>query len=935
MTIVPQTALPRKTHTSLEPLLPQHAEMLEQSGIAPTVCAQRGYRSITTPSEAVALGFADYQARLPALLVPVHGVGSGVVLYQLRPDNPRINKEGKAVKYETPAGGRMCLDVPPAVLPVLNDPSVPLIFTEGIKKGDAVVSAGGNCIALLGVWNWRGTNDNGAKGPLADFDAVNLDGRSLSICYDSDVMEKREVRAALDGLTAFLQGRGASVLHIFLPEAPDGGKQGVDDYLAAGHTIDDVYALAQAVPAVRPMIDAGNHNLPDVTRQAWAALTATNDPPYLFQHGGAPSRLEYDPDGHVVLMPLTEHRLRCEVAQAAAWHVMRGKEQRMEAAEPPLSVIQNMLAQAALPLPVLRRITETPVFAPDGRLIEAAGFDAASGIYYCPPSGLTVPPVPDKPTAADIAGACTVIIDDLLGDFPFSTAADRAAAVALFLLAYVRAMIPGLTPMHGIESPTVGSGKGLLGDVLVRPAFGQHGGMIAEAASDDEWRKRIGAKLREGAPIIHLDNLTRPLDSGALAMALTAGVFSDRVLGQTATFRVPVRNIWVFTANNPVLSLEIARRTVRIRIAANEEKPWQRDTFRHKNLRAWADRQRGTLIHAALTLVRGWIVAGKPMADVTLGSYEEWAATMGGILDVAGVPGFLDNLAAFYEGADLEGAAWRQFVALWAEKYQSNKIGVADLFTLAATVDGLDFGKGGDRSQRTSFGAQLTKQRDRIYDGYRITLAGESNRVKRWRLIPVQPNVPPAQRYIPVSLDIATETDGGMYLNVPLPRTPRTEKMDIISLQNRGQKVHTGTYPHPFTLTEQGKTGMYLGAGDTSDAPETGDIPHAHGNPPEPTRDTEDAAWEDAVSVDAQRADSADDEDVLWQWAVAAQADAVDAVPVEGVPEQVRMAALRRGYTFDSSVPIEREAARLEVFLTAHDAAKQEAADDEVRTLLQ
>src|SRR5207248_549540 len=152
-------------------------------------------------------------------------------------------------------------------------------------------------------------------------------------------------------------------------------------------------------------------------------------------------------------------------------------------------------------------------------------------------------------TEQAIARARSFIVEDLLGDFPFTEQADRAAAVALFLLPSVRAMIPGLTPMHGVESPTVGSGKGLLADVLVRPAFGQHGGMIAEARDDDEWRKRIGAKLREGAPIIHLDNLTRPLESGALAMALTTGVFSDRILGQTATFRVPVRNIWVFTAN--------------------------------------------------------------------------------------------------------------------------------------------------------------------------------------------------------------------------------------------------------------------------------------------------------------------------------------------------------------------------------------------------
>lgn len=808
-------------------LSPAHQAMLDQSAIRPDVAEARGYRTITSSAELRRLGFADYQARTPALLVPVHGVEGGIVLYQLRPDDPRLNERGKAIKYETPAGSRMRIDVPPAVRPVVDDPSVPLIFTEGIKKVDAIVSAGGHAIGLLGVFNYRGKRDDGETADLPDFNYINLAGRTTSICYDSDVMTNPMVKVALDGLTALLHTHGARVRHILLPHADDGGKQGIDDFLAAGHTMDDVYALAKNAPQPLPQIDVGNHDLTDISKQIWDAVVARNNPAYLFQHAGAPVRLQSDEDGRFTLVPVTEHRLRCEVAQAADCFLVKGKDRQVIAAEPPLSVIQNMLAQAELPLPILRLVSESPVFAPDYRLIDTAGYDAASGIYYRPAAGLTIPPVPDRPTADDIAKARALICDDLLHGFPFSEQADRAAAVALNLLPYIRPMITGLTPMHGIESPTVGSGKGLLGDVLVRPAFGQHGGMIAEARDDDEWRKRIGAKLREGAPIIHLDNLTRPLDSGALAMALTTGVFSDRILGQTATFRVAVRNVWLFTANNPVMSLEIARRTVRIRIDTNEEKPWQRDTFKHKNLRAWTDTHRGDLIHAALTLIRAWIVAGKPLADVTLGSYEEWAATMGGILSVAGVPGFLDNLAEFYEAADLEGAAWRQLVALWAEAHGSNKVGAGDLFTLALEVDGLDFGKGGDRSQRISFGAQLTKQRDRIYDGYRITYAGTFRRVAQWRLLPVKPGGGESrqQRYTQDSAAIATENDGGVYLCVS-SSTPHARKNDEdISVAQESGKIHTDTHDDEKTLTEHGENSVYLRGGDTPTAPVHHDVP--------------------------------------------------------------------------------------------------------------
>ena len=57
---------------------------------------------------------------------------------------------------------------------------------------------------------------------------------------------------------------------------------------------------------------------------------------------------------------------------------------------------------------------------------------------------------------------------------------------------------------------------------------------------------------------------------------------------------------------------------------------------------------------AALTLIRAWIAAGRPKGKKTLGKFEGWAEVMGGILQVAGVPGFLDQLEAFRERDDPE-----------------------------------------------------------------------------------------------------------------------------------------------------------------------------------------------------------------------------------------------------------------------------------------
>src|SRR3712207_2341165 len=141
--------------TASATLSPRHEAELAASGIHPEVIAQRNYRSVIDQVELINLGYATYQARVPALLMPSRNAAGENGRYQLKPDTPRTDEGGKIIKYETPAGAKMWLDVPAAVLPVVGDARVDLWITEGLKKTDAAVSAGLACIGLLGVWNWR------------------------------------------------------------------------------------------------------------------------------------------------------------------------------------------------------------------------------------------------------------------------------------------------------------------------------------------------------------------------------------------------------------------------------------------------------------------------------------------------------------------------------------------------------------------------------------------------------------------------------------------------------------------------------------------------------------------------------------------------------------------------------------------------------------
>lgn len=218
-----------------------HRRMLyEESGIDPDVAAERGYYTARARSE-VPESFKGYQRR-PGLIVPMYSPDGETVGYQLRPDRPR--KDGP--KYETPGGISPVVDVHPRMLEEVRDGTGPLLITEGGKTGDAATSQGIPTVVLPGVWMWCVPKVRPYRLKPC-FDHVRLEGREVMVAFDSDCMSKAGVQDALAALVSALQGRGAAVKVIYLPDAADGSgaKQGVDDYLTAGGTIREMFMLAR------------------------------------------------------------------------------------------------------------------------------------------------------------------------------------------------------------------------------------------------------------------------------------------------------------------------------------------------------------------------------------------------------------------------------------------------------------------------------------------------------------------------------------------------------------------------------------------------------------------------------------------------------------------------------------------------------------------
>lgn len=456
----------------------------------------------------------------------------------------------------------------------------------------------------------------------------------------------------------------------------------------------------------RPQIVARGRQFPAIVADAWQAILDANEPPRLFVRGNTLAKVRRDQAG-ARLEALDEPATYGLLARAGDW--VQLTDDGPQPVFPCHDVARDMLAYPSPSLPGLEEVIGTPVFGQDGTVLDRAGYHATDRVWLELPAGLQVSPVPPAPTPNDVTAALTLFVEELLVDFPFVDASDRAHMLAALLLPFARRLVRGTTPIHLVEAPIAGTGKGLLVSVLYALTTGRPAEAGPLPRDDEEVRKKITSELLEGRAILALDNADpqRTIDSSALAAATTTEFWVDRLLGQSRSMTLANRALWVLTGNNVRLSTELARRCVRIRIDAKTDRPWRRADFKHPDLLRWLERERGRLIHAALSLIQNWVVRGRPAGNERLGSFESWAEVMGGILDAAGVKGFLGNLDSLHDAADEEGSLWREFVGMWWAAHRDEPMRVADLAHLCRTADLMTavLGDASERSQSTRLGA--------------------------------------------------------------------------------------------------------------------------------------------------------------------------------------------------------------------------------------
>lgn len=390
----------------------------------------------------------------------------------------------------------------------------------------------------------------------------------------------------------------------------------------------------------------------------------------------APMEGTRDDDGPAQVRPLSAGGLLARAQDVYDCHRVSKDGDRFKAIIP--AIVGKILADAPdtmVRIRSLTSVTHTPMIRADGSILEAPGYDEATGVLHLPEKGLVVPAVPEHPSAADVTRA-RELIEFMLTDYAFVSDDDRVNYIGATLLTpLLRYVVPGPYKFVIHEARQPGSGK----TYLARTGIVLHGGVFrAEIPREDvELSKTITTILdTTTGPVVLFDNLgTNVVRSPVLAGLFTSTRWEDRRLGSSTMVSATNDRLWTATANNVQIGGDLTRRALRVRIDPNVPDPHLRaaESFAIPNYEEWVREHRGDLLWALLVFVRAWVSAGKPLQPgASSDSYAGWVSTVGGILTAAGFEGTFDGEGTRPEQAVSDDSEWADFL-LAAHAWQGSR----------------------------------------------------------------------------------------------------------------------------------------------------------------------------------------------------------------------------------------------------------------------
>ena len=330
-----------------------------------------------------------------------------------------------------------------------------------------------------------------------------------------------------------------------------------------------------------------------------------------YQAGGLIVSVSTDPAcGDPSIVPTSAPALTRELSVAATWEKYDRRAGDWVRCDPPARHAGILFdAQNFRYLPPLVGVARQPYFREsDGELIRQPGYDKTAqrfGVFDARHFVIRDP-------APDAARAALALLEELLAEFHFVAATDKAAALAAIFTAVVRPTLPHAPAFH-VRAPVFGSGKTYLCELI--GAFAGPGGnvKVSYPTTSEEATKVILSLLLTSPACVEFDDMdTDWTPHGTIKRMLTAEAITDRILGVSKTATVSTRTLFLGSGNNVGPIRDLLRRVLTIHLDPRCATP---ATMTYKGFPVDKVRQRrGVYVAAVLTIIQAWRRAGSPRA---------------------------------------------------------------------------------------------------------------------------------------------------------------------------------------------------------------------------------------------------------------------------------------------------------------------------------
>ena len=485
---------------------------------------------------------------------------------------------------------------------------------------------------------------------------------------------------------------------------------------------------------LRPTIRCEAGSIADTVEAAEQVLAGTG---HYFQRAGAIVVINRDPSTREeVITLLNTGSLALALAENANWMRWKSDAIGYVPCDPPPRYVAALADRDRYQhLPVLNDLARQPFFREDGSLCTASGYDPQSGIYGAfSPEGFHIR---EEATRKD-AEAALADLEELLEEFPFATPEDKSATLSAFLSAACRQSLTN-APMYHVRSHSVGSGKSYLCSTIHAFASDKRSSPMAFPNDDEECRKLLLAELMRGPAVIEFDNMTTDiLPHKSLCTALTSESLSGRILGVSKTASVSTRCLFLSSGNNVSPIRDMTRRCITISLNPQVEAPATR-TFKRPDLQRELAKQRTRYVSAALTIMRAFFVAGRPLALCkALAGFGDWS-------DMCRQPllwlGLADPATSIFEAMaeDPDRELLDRLLAVWHRHFPTTAAMVRSLMIRVPNDKDLeevlrDIAEERGEINRRRLGWWLKRHEGRVVNGLRLLKDSGSGNASAWRV---------------------------------------------------------------------------------------------------------------------------------------------------------------------------------------------------------